>query len=90
MEEIIKSASQSAAFDILPEERPALERRLRGMLEYIQVLEEVTPDDTLVWADGFAQTLREDEVLPSADRRELLQNAAETGDGMFITREKRA
>ena len=72
---------------LLPrEEQEKMTGELERILGYMDVLKKLDTSgaETLAESDGLKNVLREDEVIPSQDREELLSNASASDGETFL------
>ena len=80
-EKDVEHIGMLADIAILREELGEFTASFNRILEYFDILDQVTGDET---DEGVAfNVLREDEVVPSLSPQDVLSNAKETEDGFF-------
>lgn len=91
--EDVRHVADLASLELTPDELPDMAKNLNAVLGYIAQLNELDTRDVPAMAQasevlGLAaaqhgETLRADEIVPSADRAEVMREAPET-DGRFF------
>jgi aspartyl-tRNA(Asn)/glutamyl-tRNA(Gln) amidotransferase subunit C len=85
-EEEVLHVSRLARLTLLPEEVARYRKELSAILDYMDMLKE--PDTSGIeptfHTQSITNALREDEVVPSQDRRDALLNAPKTHDGAVV------
>ena len=87
-EEILKIAAL-AKLSVKPEELESLTRDMNQIIEFADAVNSV-PSDGAGFDNsyGLSNAFREDEVVPSFDREEILKNAPVREDGYFLVRRR--
>ncbi len=88
-EEILKIANL-AKLSVAPEELDGLTKDMNEIIGFADTIGAVSTDvsdfDNI---NGLSNVFREDEVVPSFDREEILKNAESREDGYFLVRRRR-
>lgn len=88
-EEILKIANL-AKLSVAPEELDGLTKDMNEIIGFADTISSVSSDvsdfDNI---NGFSNVFREDTVVPSFDREEILKNAESREDGYFLVRRRR-
>jgi aspartyl-tRNA(Asn)/glutamyl-tRNA(Gln) amidotransferase subunit C len=83
--EEVQHVARLARLRLSPEELEQMRTDLSGILDYIDMLNEVDVSDVPPTAQvtDLQNVLRADEVRPSLSREDVLANAPDKHDGMF-------
>lgn len=88
-EEILKIANL-AKLSVAPEELDGLTKDMNEIIGFADTISAVSTDvsdfDNI---NGLSNVFREDVVVPSLDREEILKNAESREDGYFLVRRRR-
>lgn len=88
-EDILKIANL-AKLSVAPEELDGLTKDMNEIIGFADTIsaaaEDVSDFDNI---NGLSNVLREDTVVPSYDREEILKNAESREDGYFLVRRRR-
>jgi aspartyl-tRNA(Asn)/glutamyl-tRNA(Gln) amidotransferase subunit C len=88
-EQILK-ISNLAKLSVAPEELDGLTRDMNEIIGFADTVSAVATDDSdFDNINGLANVFREDIVIPSYDREEILKNAESREDGYFLVRRRR-
>ena len=88
-EDILKIA-RLAKLSVKPEELDGLTKDMNGIIEFANTINKVSTEDTgFDNINNLSNVFREDTVVPSYDREEILKNAPEEEDGYFLLRRRR-
>ncbi len=88
-EDILKIA-RLAKLSVKPEELDGLTKDMNGIIEFANTINKVSAEDTgFDNINNLSNVFREDTVVPSYDREEILKNAPEEEDGYFLLRRRR-
>ena len=87
-EEILKIANL-AKLSVAPEELDGLTKDMNEIIGFADTISAASAGaEEFDGANGLSNAFREDEVVPSYDRAELLQNARESENGCFLVRRR--
>ena len=87
-EEILKIA-RLARLSVEPEELDGLTNDMNSIIEFADAVNSVAAADSgFDNINNLSNVLREDEVVPSFDREEILKNAPNQEDGYFLVRRR--
>ena len=88
-EDILKIAAL-AKLSVKPEELDSLTDDMNRIIEFADAVNSFSADtNEFDNINGLSNVFREDEVMPSLDREEILKNAPEQEDGFFVVRRRR-
>lgn len=81
----VEYVAQLARLEIREEDKERFTNELNNILKYVEKLSEVDTDnvDISIGAYPVFNALRDDEVMPSLDREEVLKNAPGKEEGYF-------
>ncbi|MFU0832391.1 MAG: Aspartyl/glutamyl-tRNA(Asn/Gln) amidotransferase subunit C [Oscillospiraceae bacterium] len=87
-EEILKIA-QLAKLSVEPDELDSLTQDMNSIIEFANTVNSVSAD-TADFDNSYnlSNVFREDSVVPSFDREEILKNAPSREDGYFLVRRR--
>jgi len=80
-EKDVEHIAMLADIGITKEELPEFTGQFNEILDYFDILDEV--EETGAWEQELANIFREDEIVPSLPRDEVLANTREAEDGFF-------
>jgi aspartyl-tRNA(Asn)/glutamyl-tRNA(Gln) amidotransferase subunit C len=80
-EKDVEHIAMLADIGITKEELPEFTGQFNEILDYFDILDEV--EETGAWEQELANVFREDEVVPSLPREEVLANTRDAEDGFF-------
>ncbi len=85
-DKMIDYVSALAKLSLPESEREKARQDLQSVLEYAEVLSELDTDDIEPSSHAFSafNVFREDEVVPSFDKEELLRSAPKVKDGQYL------
>jgi len=87
-EEILKIA-RLAKLSVEPEELDGLTKDMNSIIEFADAVNSVAAEDSgFDNINNLSNVFREDEVVPSFDRDEILKNAPNQEDGYFLVRRR--
>lgn len=87
-EDILKIA-RLAKLSVKPEELDGLTKDMNGIIEFADTVNKVSAEDTgFDNINNLSNVFRDDTVVPSYDREEILKNAPEEEDGYFFLRRR--
>lgn len=87
-EEILKIA-RLAKLSVAPEELDGLTEDMNSIIEFADAVNSVAADDSgFDSSNNLSNVFREDEVVPSFSREEILKNAPNQEDGYFLVRRR--
>lgn len=88
-EEILKIANL-AKLSVTPEELDGLTKDMNEIIGFADTISAVSTDGSnFDNNNGLSNVFREDTVVPSFDREEILKNAESREDGYFLVRRRR-
>ena len=84
--ELITYLSKLSKIDLSDEAKAKLVVEMSSIVDLMDTMQEVEIDDSInLNGEGMSMhDLREDEVVPSFNREELLKNSAHNKDGFFV------
>jgi aspartyl-tRNA(Asn)/glutamyl-tRNA(Gln) amidotransferase subunit C len=80
-EKDVEHIAMLADIGITKEELPEFTGQFNEILDYFDILDEV--EETGAWEQELANVFREDEIVPSLPREEVLANTRDAEDGFF-------
>ncbi|MVB10412.1 Glutamyl-tRNA(Gln) amidotransferase subunit C [Caprobacter fermentans] len=87
-EEILKIA-RLAKLSVAPEELDSLTKDMNSIIEFADAVNSVAAEDSdFDNSNSLSNVFREDKVVPSYDREEILKNAPNQEDGYFLVRRR--
>jgi aspartyl-tRNA(Asn)/glutamyl-tRNA(Gln) amidotransferase subunit C len=82
----VEHIAKLARLGITPEEKNIFKKQLSAILEYADILNKLNTDKVSPTAHAIPMknVLREDKVVPCENTEDILANAPEEEDGMFL------